>query len=388
MRITYVTQTRFPTEKAHGNQVAQVCHALAALGHDVTLVAPTVGSATGKEAYAYYGLPQSFDIVHPGSFDALRSRLVPGKLSFAVSMWSYRRVLKKYLRAHPAELLYARSHTVLPTLLKTGIPVVLELHALPTVLRRRFVRLCNRCSLVVCLTSLQKKTLNDWGVRLGKIVVEADGVDLHRFAKLPPAAAARKEWGVPGSAPVVGYAGSLITRNTVEKGVGEFVAALAHLKQKGVKAVGLIAGGPDVWKHDYEMQAHASGLTKDDIRFLGHLPPMDIPRVIAAFDVCVYPAPASDNDYFLRDTSPLKLFEYLASGRPIACADLPPLHDVVDPSLVRFCTPGDAQSLAGAISWLLAHPDKAGEMGKKGKDVVKKHSWEERMKRVLLRVRP
>ena len=54
VRITYVTHTRFPTEKAHGFQVASICQALARLGHTVTLLIPTVGNAIRENPLAYY----------------------------------------------------------------------------------------------------------------------------------------------------------------------------------------------------------------------------------------------------------------------------------------------------------------------------------------------
>src|SRR3989338_8403193 len=103
MRITYVTHTRFPTEKAHGYQVAQVCHAMAALDHEVTLVTPTVGVAPAESAFRFYGITESFSILRLQQFDALSSSFVPGQLAFAVAMISYRYALKVFpsaLRAH------------------------------------------------------------------------------------------------------------------------------------------------------------------------------------------------------------------------------------------------------------------------------------------------
>ncbi len=383
MRITYVAHTRFPTEKAHGHQMAQVCDALAELGHSVTLVAPTVRNAIKDEPHTYYGIPKSFHVIHPGTFDALGSRFVPGKLGFMIGMWSYRRVLKDYLKDHASDLLYTRSPSVLPALLHTGTPVILELHTLPNFLRRRFVRLCGACHRVVCLTSLQRESLIAWGADPSNIVVEADGVDLSRFESIPAPSVARKEWDLPEGVPVIGYAGSLITRRTVEKGVGELITALSLLKKAGRKHVGLIAGGPASQKDIYEEQARKLGLSSQDIRFLGPVPAADVPRVIAAFDIAVYPAPASRHAYFWRDTSPLKLFEYLAAGRPIACADLPPLRDIVDESIVRFCKAGDPASLAECITWLLDHQQEAEKMAEKGKEIVKQHSWTKRMERII-----
>jgi glycosyltransferase involved in cell wall biosynthesis len=99
--------------------------------------------------------------------------------------------------------------------------------------------------------------------------------------------------------------------------------------------------------------------------------------------VCVYPAPATTDSFFLRDTSPLKLFEYLAASRPVVCADLPPLHDVVDESVVRFCRSGDAEALAEGISDTLSHPEKASARIAKGRTIAALHSWEQRMRRIL-----
>ncbi len=383
MRIAYVTQSRFPTEKAHGNQVAQVCHALADLGHDVTLLAPTVGNAITEDPHRYYGLPADFRVVHPGSFDALGSPVVPGLLSFAVSMWSYRRTLRRYLRDHPADLLYVRSPALLAPLLATGKPVMLELHTLPKAFRAAFLRRCRRCFRVICLTTPMRDELVRWGVDPLRVSVEGDAVDLSRFTPMPDAASSRERWGVPEGVPVVGYAGSLVARNTLEKGVAELVDAFVLLKERGIRVAGLIVGGPRERRLLEEQRARAKGLTEAELRFHDKVPSTDVPSVLAACDVCVYPAPPSPDAFFLRDTSPLKLFEYLASGRPTVCADLPPVRDVVDASSVRLVTPGDTISLADGIAWVLEHTAEAATLAARGRAIVERHTWSERMRRIV-----
>jgi glycosyltransferase involved in cell wall biosynthesis len=383
LRITYITQTRFPTEKAHGSQVAQVCHALSELGHEVTLLAPTVGNTIQEPAHAYYGLPPSFKSVHPGSFDALNSPFVPGFLAFAVSMWSYRRAVRRYLKEHPADLLYARSPAVLRALLQTSIPLILELHSLPRFQKRAFAKLCLQCKKVVTLTSPMRTELVSWGVPEDRILVEPDAVDLSRFDHLPSSSDAKEAWGLPLSHPIVGYVGTLVTRRTMEKGVSQILAGLAVLKKQGVNVFGWIVGGPAVWREKYEAEASALGLTGTDIRFTDHIPSVQVPSAIAACDICVYPAPASTHPFFQRDTSPLKMFEYMAARKPIVCADLPPMRDIVNESIVRFSTPGDGTSLASGVEWILDHPAEAADMAKAGRKVAEHHSWKERMKRIL-----
>lgn len=383
MRIAYITQTRFPTEKAHGHQVAQVCSALAALGHEVTLLAPTVWNAIQEPPHSYYGVPPTFAVVHPGTFDALGSRFVPGKLGFAVGMWSYGRVLRRTMRRSSFDLLYARSPALLRPLLKTGVPLILELHTLPRLRSPGFSRRCNRCLKIVCLTTLMRDELARRGVLREKIVVEGDGVDLARFARPRTPQQARHEWALPLQEPVAAYVGSLVTRGTIEKGIGQFLGALAALKRDGIAVFGWIVGGPDEWRFRYLQQAGRLGLTPQEVLFQGAIPAARVPSAIAAADVCVYPAPASDHPFFRRDTSPLKLFEYLAAGKPIVCADLPPIRDIVDGTTVYFCPPGDAQGMAQGIRDTLAHPEEARRRAAKGKERAAEHSWTERMKRIL-----
>ncbi|MFH1443831.1 MAG: glycosyltransferase [Candidatus Peregrinibacteria bacterium] len=378
MRITYISQARFPTEKAHGHQIAQVCAAMVRLGHTVTVIAPDVRGTVRKDPRAYYGVRESFDVVRLPVFDGLRSWWVPGSLAFFFTMRSYARALRSYLRVNSTDVLYTRSPVLLPSLLHSKISVILELHTLP---RRTsvFVRHCRQCQRVVCLTALMRDELIGWGVDSSKIIIEGDGVDLRRFENLPSSSEARTAWRLPADRRIAVYVGSLITRGTIEKGVRELLAALALLKERGV--FGWIIGGPRDQIDRYRVLAVQSGLGDEDVRFEGPVSNTRVPSALAAADVCVYPAPALQHSFFLRDTSPLKIFEYLASGRPTVSADLPPLRGVIDSSLVHFCQPGDAQDLARAITEALEHPKVSQE---KRAALLAHTSWDARMKRILL----
>ncbi len=380
MRIAYITQTRFPTERPHGYQVAQVCHAMAGLGHEVTLVTPTVGVAPASDAFSFYAIPESFRVIRLQQFDALNSAWVPGKLAFMVAMFSYRSALKKFFAGFNADVLYMRSAVLLSALLPLRIPVILELHTLPRFRKRRFIRICNRCRLVVCLTRAMREELLTWGLEPHRAIVEGDGVDLERFYNLPEPALAKEGWSLPLDRIIVGYVGSLVTRDTLEKGVGELIDAVAILQQKGVAVYCWIVGGPSSWLGTYKKRAQDRGLSDKDICFQGAVPVRRVPSAIAACDICVYPAPKPRHAYFLRDTSPLKLFEYLAARRNIVCVDLPPIRDIVDESLVHFCVPGDAEDLARAIAQAIEQPLKNSD---RRAEIVHHHSWSQRMERIL-----
>lgn len=387
VRIAYVNHGRFPTEKAYGFQIAQMCEAMMALGHEVTLICPAVRNAIRESPRQYYGLRSGPRIVLLPARNFL-SPLVPGFLRFAYSMWPYGNAVRDFVRGEKFDLLYIRSPFLLRAAIDTRIPVILELHALPRFLRGRFVTLCHHCKNVVCLTGPMRDELMSWGVDAGKIIAEADGVDLRRFGTLPSSEAAKARWHLPHDRPVVGYVGSLVTRETLEKGVRKLIDAMQNGEWKmenttRYKPFLWIVGGPQQWIDTYRAHAASIGLSAEDVRFQGFVNAADVPSAIAACDICVYPAPKSDHPYFLRDTSPLKLFEYLAAGRPVVCADLPPIRDIVDEKSVRFFKPGDSEDLATAIDDVLAHPEEARRRAEEGRRIAEKHSWEERMRRIL-----
>ncbi len=375
MRIAYCTNIRFPNERAHGHQVAAVMRALAGLGHTVTLFAPFRRNPVTKNAHEYHLLPPSLTVRHLGGFDPIASPLFPGVLG----LWTMNAMLRRAFSTidfSSYDLLMTRSPAVLPSLLASGRPVVLELHALPRRSRSRFVRRCNRCVRVVCLTSPMAEELASWGVERERIIVEADGVD----AQEPPSPevrdALRGHFTIAPDTFVVGYAGSVTTMG-LSKGVEQITAAVARLRKQGRNVVALIAGGPA------DAAAALRRESGDGSHFAGELPHRDIPSFLAACDALVYPAPRSNHPYFLRDTSPLKIFEYMAAERAIIAADLPPIHDVLDESSALFYEPGNSEELAQCIEALLSQPDLRVSLSQEAYKRAARHTWDKRMRRIL-----
>ncbi len=377
-----MSHARFPTEKAYGRQMAEACSALVRLGHDVTLVVPTVNPNAPADPHAAYGVEPSFPVVRLPHFDPWTTPLVPGFLKTLVGSWFYARALRRYFSSHPADLVYLRSPLLLRAALRTDVAVLLELHTLPGRFRRRFVGLCNRCARVVCLTSPMRDELLSWGVDPGCVMVEGDAVDLRPFASLPSLEEAKVQWRLPTDRPVIGYAGSLVTQDTLEKGVFDLLRACKTMADHGIRIQGWVVGGPQDWVQRAMDLATELGIISL-VRFEGPIPAVRVPSALAACDVLVYPAPASRHPYFQRDTSPLKLFEYLAARRPIVCANLPPVRDVMDESVAQLCTPGDPASLAQAVETVLSDSRAAQGRAQKGWDRVQEYTWEKRMGRIL-----
>jgi glycosyltransferase involved in cell wall biosynthesis len=363
--------------------MAEVCAAMVRLGHDVTMTVPTAGRDVPLDPRDAYGVFPTFPVERLRHFDPWTTLLVPGAFKMLVGTWFYRLALRRYLRAHPADLLYLRSPLLLRTAVRSGAPVILELHTLPRRGRTRFVGLCNECRKVVCLTSPMRGELASWGVAPSRLAVEGDAVDLAPFVSTPSLHEAKLMWRLDPVHPVIGYVGSLVTQDTIQKGVGELLQAFKLLSQRGVLFRGWIVGGPAGWAERYKRMALELGIASL-VRFEGRIGADEVPSALAACDALAYPAPRSDHPYFRRDTSPLKIFEYLAARRPIVAADLPPLRDVLDGSVARLCAPGDPASLAQALEDVLKHPQEAQTRVQEGWQRVQTHTWEERMKRILI----
>jgi glycosyltransferase involved in cell wall biosynthesis len=379
VRIAYCTNVRLPSERAHGHQVAQVCDALTNLGHAVTVFA-TIREETIPQSFAqYYGVSDKIVLKHIGFTHHIPNWPPLRPLRLFLQNIGLKRDYKNELTKDRYDLLYTRTPALLTTLLATGIPTILELHQLPRLWRGAFVKACNRCTLVACLTSPMRDALLSWGVRPELLCAEGDGVDLRRFQHLPSVDEARTSIDLSTNRLVIGYVGRLKTL-FMEKGVKHLLEALKEL-QSQKKFFGLVVGGPQADREEYEAMARSLGLTSDDVRFTGDVPGADVPRMLRACDVLTMPFP--DFPHYRHHMSPLKMFEYMAANRPIITTDLPTIRDVLGDDSAIFCTAGDSRSLANMMRWTQEHKEEAIARAMRACALVERHTWEKRMQRIL-----
>jgi starch synthase len=128
-------------------------------------------------------------------------------------------------------------------------------------------------------------------------------------------------------------------------------------------------------------------------RRLGSRPYADMPDLVAAADIGVAPYdPARLRQLSLGFYwSPLKIFEYMASGLPTVTIPRFPLTDIVREGQEGLhAREGDAAALAAALVRLADDPALRGRLGASARErVVEKYSWArhcEQLERVLLRI--
>ncbi len=400
MRLVYIANNRIPTEKAHGLQIVQNCEALANAGADVRLwTAARVNTPAMRaidDLWAYYGVARNFGFRRLPCMDLLP--LVPGrtdalaKLIFYLQLATY--IVSAVVAAlfTRADLFYSRDARVLLALSRffPARKLAYEAHQLAEGeagkrLQRAAMR---RVGAVIPVTAKLRDGLvalaaeSEAELLREKCLVAHDGVRAARFEGMPPQAEARARLGWPTEAFVVGYVGRLHTM-TMDKGVGTLIEALASV---GDVALALV-GGPDEQAEAFREQWRALGLPAEHFLYAGHVPPDDVPDALSAFDVCAMPFPWTM--HFAYYASPIKLFEYMASGRAVVSSDLPAFADVVtDGEHALLVSPGDAEALAHAILRLKADPALRSRLGEAARERVFAHyTWAARAEAILGHIR-
>jgi glycosyltransferase involved in cell wall biosynthesis len=306
MRIAYLSSSRLPSPFANSVHVMKMCRALASLGHEVTLH----GKAGDGDPFASYGVPPIFtlSLTHPPS----------GRVIQALA---HARAVRQALQRATPDLLYARNVWSLLAASTLDRPFVFEAHTLPAsraqqVAERYLFEHRHFLRLVVISDVLRSDYLAAFPMLApAKVVVAHDGAD-PAILPSPPVA-----W--PGRAATlqVGYIGHLYPG----KGM-EVVAALApRCPQFDFHVVG---GTPEDLARWRAAAAHAN------LHYHGFLPHHRLASCYAALDVVLVPlqskvALQNGKGEIGRWTSPLKLFEAMATGKALVVSRHPTLQEVV-----------------------------------------------------------
>ena len=385
MRITYFADVRFPLERANGIQTMETCYALAGRGHSVDLIVRPDTHTPARDPFTYYGLsPDPALVVEraPVAGPATARRF--GYIAFAIG---------RSIGKTRADVLVTRDLGVASVLLRlprsSRPPLVYESHGYAPDVAAALP------GLVATASTPSPQKLRRLGSREARVWQQADGYvtitaallgELEgRFGSRPRTAVipdgvriARPEDATPkstaGGTGVVAYAGHLY----VWKGVDVLLEALTRLPE----ARGLIIGGHPAEPDLARTKATATRLgIAERVTFTGLVEPARVPELLTQADVLVLPNPASAIS--TRYTSPLKLFEYMAAGRPIVSSALPSIQEVLrDDVNALLVAPGDAVALASAVDRLLKDRGLAARLARAALDEVPNYSWQRRAERL------
>lgn len=370
MNLVYVSNSRFPSERAQSDQIMQMCHAFAALGHRVTLCVPDRNGALQQDAFTYYQQTRTFEVIRVPCLDWTRFSWM-GRVGFWVQTLSFVLALHKTLERIPCDVLYSRELYVLARK-REGIRRVWEAHSLH---RSFFARsLMRSLDAIVTVTQASRERLMTLGVSVERSIVEPDAVDPRLFLDPLARTEARQALGIPEGVFVCLYVGKFTTMG-MPKGVDEAIAAVQALRNEGrnICFIGVGATKEELMVYAKQATAH--------VRLIGHTPQRDLKHIYAAADVVLMPFPWTEHYAFFM--SPLKLFEYLMSGVPIIASDLPSVREIIQESEAWLIQPGSVLELQNAIKSVMDHPELATEKARRARTLADHYTWQARAQRIM-----
>jgi glycosyltransferase involved in cell wall biosynthesis len=364
MKLTYLANIRLPTEKAHGIQIMKMCEAFARTGTQVELVVPKRHNAIVEDPFDYYGVERIFTITTLPAY----SLVGWGRSGFLIQAIGFARAVRRYLRQTKPDIVYSRDKVVL-LLLPQTTPFVWEIH---TGESRRVARILGkRAKAIVAITNSLAVECDALGIPREKIIVAHDGVDLKQFSVLISQKEARQKLGMPLDKKLVVYTGHLYAH----KGADTLAEAMIFFAPD---VLAVIVGGTETDLKRFR----ATYRDSKNILIVGQRPHADIPHYLKAADVLVLPNSMTSEASRLH-TSPMKLFEYMASGVPIVASDVPSLREIIDESMANFFTPDDPESLARVVSDVFARYPLALEKASKTRAIATRYSWDARAHNIL-----
>lgn len=175
-------------------------------------------------------------------------------------------------------------------------------------------------------------------------------------------AALRQQWQV-GNGPVLLYTGTF----EHYQGIELLLRSVAPVCQLFPTAHYMIVGGRPAQVEHQRQLAQELGI-ESYVRFVGQRPLEEMPRYMALADVLLSPRSEGTN-------TPLKLYTYLRSGKPILATAILSHTQILHAGSAKLVAPS-AEGLAQGAIELLRDPQRASALGESGRRLAEEqYSW-------------
>ena len=385
MKILYITLEDTSLHKGSVVHIREIVEGLRNHGNEIGLMARA--QAPYDRVDHFYNL----NLFRSRLLKSLRKKTPAILLSFVLMFFFLFKVLRRY------DVLYARDyHTVIASFLPRILwrkKLVFEINGLASEERKlrggSFVsglsvwilrcgeRFATRWSdIIVSVTPQIASYLMDrYRCRPEKVEVISNGVNTKVFQPIDDevfSAKTREELKIPPEHRVVTFVGNLAPWQGVE-----YLIEMAPSLLKEMSQVTFLVVGDGPLRGELEAAVNRGGL-RDHFVFTGMVNYETIPIYINVADLCVLPKRRLKSGY-----SPLKLYEYMACGKPIVASRVEGLDFIEKEGVGRLVEPEDANSLKLAILDLLQEPQKGALMGQKGVQMARERfDWEAKVREI------
>jgi len=368
MRLIYLANVRLPTEKAHGIQIVKMCEVFANQGLDLELVIPWRFNKMKEDIFDYYDVKRNFKIKKLFSLDLIPLNIP--KICFWIQDLSFALSVFFYFLFKKTDLIYSRDSFPLFFLSLFKKNLVYEAHTFP---RNFFLHkgVLKKAKAIIVITQKLKELFIQKSIAADKILVVPDGVDLEKFNIKETQEQCRQKLGLPLDKKIVLYTGHLYQW----KGAQILAEAVKFLEDD---VLVVFVGGTE----EDEKEFRIKNQELSNVLIVGHRPYPEIPYWLKAADVLVLPNSGKEkiSQYW---TSPMKMFEYMVSQRPIIASDLPSIREILNENNAILVKPDNPQDLTKGIEKVLKNVNFSAKISGQAYKDVEKYTWSERAQNIL-----
>ncbi|MEK9153950.1 MAG: glycosyltransferase family 4 protein [Patescibacteria group bacterium] len=276
-----------------------------------------------------------------------------------------------YARRVSADVVYTRDPVTFFLCSIAGVrPLAWEVHTAHSGVPRAIIQ---RALGIVPITRGLAKWYELRGVPADSLHVAPDAVDLQSFSKVDPEIARadlRSRLAIPADGKIALYVGSF----------GLYAWKGVDVARKAAE------GAPEItWLFVGGSSEECTALSRDtspNVRTLPRVQRKDIPSLLSAADVLLLPNKSGDSASE-RDTSPMKLFEYMGSSVPIVASDIPSLREILDERTAFLVHPNEPEALAAGVRRALHNPAEASRRASAARTAAESYTWDVRAKNLL-----
>ncbi len=369
--LLYIANQRLPTEKAHGLQIAKMCEAFADAGISVELLVPTRQNGSPDKIFDYYGVQKNFSVTTISSPDFYWPNTLD-RFSFFIKQWIAARRLVRVALSKKPDIVYSRDEfsVFLASFYADRPRILFEAHTFSS-RRKLYYRRFQKAGVnIIAISKGIRDAFIAFGYNPENIFVAHDGVDIEQFNIDQSRTESRALLKLPLDKKIILYAGHLYPW----KGAHVLADASQSLDDQHLV---IFVGGTEKDFTQYKKTSASSNSI-----FLGHQSHDRIPTYLRAADIVVLPNSGKEVISRLY-TSPLKMFEYMASGTPIIASDLPSIREILTDRNAFFFTADDSKALGERIREVALNEPEGQRRARQALHDVQGYSWKNRASQIL-----